>query len=71
MEHMTMRQWRLARELTVEEMARACGVHPNTYAAWEQEPGKVRVDAAVKIAEALGTSVDSIFFNDGATKCCE
>lgn len=67
MEHMTMRQWRLARELTIEDMAKACDVHPNTYAAWEQDPGKVRVEAAFKIAQALGTTVDAIFFSHEAT----
>lgn len=69
MEHMTLRQWRLVKELTIEDMAAACEVHPNTYAAWEKNPGKISVDMAVKIAHFLGTSVDAIFFNCDATKC--
>ena len=69
MEYLTLRQWRLARELTIDEMAAACGVHPNTYRAWEEHPEKVSVGKAVMIAEALGASVDAIFFSHSATKC--
>lgn len=68
---LTMRQWRLARELTINDMAKACKVHPNTYAAWEKEPGKVKVDDAFRIASALGVTIDDIFFNVDTTKCCK
>ena len=62
MEKLTLRQWRLAKELTIEDMAAACDVHPNTYAAWEKAPGKITVDNAIKIAKFFGVSVDAIFF---------
>ena len=66
---MTVRQWRLAKEITIGEMADACGVHYNTYAKWEEEPGKISIDAAKKIANALGESVNTIFFGDDSTNC--
>ena len=62
MENMTLKQWRRVKDLTIEEMAKACGVHPNTYAAWERNPDKVRIGDAVKVASILGVDVDAIFF---------
>ena len=58
----TLRQWRLAREKTVVEMAEICGVHPNTYAAWEKDPESISIGAARKIAEALDVNLDVLFF---------
>lgn len=66
---LTVKQWRLAKEITIAEMAEACGVHYNTYAKWEEDPGKISIDAAKKIANALGESVDAIFFSENSTKC--
>lgn len=66
---LTVKQWRLAKEITIAEMAEACGVHYNTYAKWEEDPGKISIDAAKKIAKALGESVDAIFFSENSTKC--
>lgn len=65
----TVKQWRLAKEITIGEMAEACGVHYNTYAKWEEDPGKISIDSALKIANALGESVDTIFFGKNSTKC--
>lgn len=66
-----MRQWRLAKELTINDMAEACGVHPNTYALWEKNPESVKVKDALKIAEVFGVPVDEIFFKSDATKYSE
>lgn len=66
---LTMKQWRLAKELSQEEMAAKCGVHRNTYASWEENPNNVSVGNAKIIAKALGESVDTIFFNGDSTKC--
>lgn len=66
---LTMRGWRMAKELSQEEMARKCGVHRNTYASWEENPDSVSVGNAKIIANALGESVNVIFFNDDSTKC--
>lgn len=66
---LTMKQWRLAKELSQEEMASKCNVHRNTYAAWEDNPDMVSVGNAKVIAQALGESVNTIFFNEDTTKC--
>ncbi|WP_207656866.1 helix-turn-helix transcriptional regulator [Clostridium sp. chh4-2] len=65
---LTMRQWRLAKELSQEDMAIKCGVHRNTYASWEENPDNVSVGNAKIIAKALGESVEIIFFNEESTK---
>ena len=60
---LTMKQWRLARELTQNQMADKCGVHRNTYASWEEKPENVSVKNAQIIANALDVTVEDIFFN--------
>lgn len=62
MDNMTVRAWRLAKEITQEQMAECCEVHVNTYMAWEKEPEKIPIGKAVKIAERLGVSIDRIIF---------
>ena len=59
---LTMKQWRLAKGISQEQMASECGVHRNTYASWEDNPEDVSVKNAKIIAKALGESVNSIFF---------
>ena len=59
---MTMKEWRRAKGISQEEMANVCGVHVNTYRAWEEKPESIKFTAAVKIAERLGVSLDDIFF---------
>ena len=66
---LTMKQWRLAKELSQEEMASKCNVHRNTYASWEENPDMVSVGNAKIIAKALGESVNTIFFNEESTNC--
>lgn len=53
--------------MTIEQMAKACNVSTNTYSEWEKNPGKVKVNNALKIAETLGVSVNEIFFNQETT----
>ncbi len=59
---LTMKQWRLAKGISQEVMAKRCGVHRNTYAAWEDNPDNVSIKHAKLIASALNESVDVIFF---------
>lgn len=66
---LTMKQWRLAKELSQEEMAAKCNVHRNTYASWEGNPDNVSVKNAKIIARALGESVNTVFFTDESTNC--
>lgn len=60
---LSLKQWRLAKEISQAEMADKCGVHRNTYASWEEHPEEISVKNAVIIANALQESVDKIFFN--------
>lgn len=60
---LTVKQWRLAKEISQEQMAEKCGVHRNTYAAWEERPEDISIKNAKIIANALGESVDRIFFD--------
>lgn len=65
---LTVKQWRLAKGLSQEDMAKKCNVHRNTYATWEDNPDSISVGNAKIIAEALGESVNIIFFADESTK---
>lgn len=69
MENLNIRQVRLAKEITIEQMADALGVHPNTYANWEKNPLSITIGNAFKIANILSVSVDSIFLACDSTKC--
>lgn len=61
---LSMKQWRLAKEISQEDMAKMCGVHRNTYASWEENPENISVKNAKTIARALGESVNTIFFDE-------
>ncbi len=67
MSNLSLRQWRLAKEITVDKMAEIIGVHPNTYRNWEDEPEKISVSFALKISDALGESIDTIFLHRNST----
>lgn len=60
---LTLRQWRKAREITQEQMAKALNVHINTYQNWEKDPGRISVTNVMKIAEVLKVSINDIIFN--------
>ena len=59
----TVKQWRMAKGISQEQMANVCGVHRSTYAEWEEKPENISVKNAVKISRALGESVDAVFFS--------
>ena len=59
---LTLRQWRLAKEISQESMAERLQVHVNTYQKWEKEPGKIGIDKAKKIIDILGVNIDEISF---------
>lgn len=52
--------WRRARGVSQETMADVCGVHINTYRRWEENPGEMRYDKALKVVEFLRISLDDI-----------
>lgn len=62
MEKMTIKQHRILKGITQEEMAKRVGIHVNTYANYEREPDKMSVGHAKRIAAALGVSPNDIFF---------
>jgi transcriptional regulator with XRE-family HTH domain len=66
---LSLKQWRLAKEISQEEMATRCGVHRNTYASWEENPDNISVGNAKIISNALCESVNTIFFTQESTKC--
>lgn len=61
-EKLTLKQRRLINDFTQEEMANKIGVHINTYRNWEEEPSKISIEKAKKIASALNISINEIFF---------
>ena len=58
----TVRAWRRAKEISQYDMAEMLGVHVNTYQNWENEPDKISIGNAKKIAEIFGLSLDDILF---------
>lgn len=59
---LTLKEWRRARGISQEEMADLCGVHPNTYRSWEENPENIKLAAAMKIADRLGIAVEDLIF---------
>lgn len=59
---LTVRQWRKAKELSVSKMAELLGIHANTYTSWEENPSKISIGYAFKIASILSVSIDDIDF---------
>lgn len=59
---MTLRAWRRARDITQEEMAEHCGVHPNTYRYWEEHTEAIKLSYAKMIAERLKVDIKDIDF---------
>lgn len=59
---LTLREWRRAKEISQEQLAETCGVHVNTYRAWEEKPSEIKLSAAQKIIERLGVTLDDIIF---------
>ena len=63
-EKLTVKQHRLIREISQEEMAEKVGVHVQTYRAWEENPEKISIAKAKKIATAFGISINDIYFSN-------
>lgn len=65
---LTLKEWRRAKNISQEEMASVCGVHINTYRAWEENPEEIKLSKAVLISERIGVSLSDIFFVPDTTK---
>lgn len=68
METLTLREWRMAKEISQKAMADICGIHVNTYMKWEKNPKVIPISKAYKMALALGVSMDQILFDVNSTK---
>lgn len=64
MEKLSIKQLRMVRGLTQEQMAERVGVHRNTYASLEENPEKISIGLAKRIAAALEVSPNGIFFEN-------
>lgn len=60
-EKLTLRQWRLAREISIDKMAELLGIHPNTYRQWEAAPDQIAIGRAQQISEILRVPLADIF----------
>ena len=69
METLTLREWRLAKEISQKAMADILGIHVNTYMKWEENPKRIPISKAYKIAVTLGVRMDQILFDRNSTKC--
>ena len=67
-ERLTLMEWRRARKVSQEKMADLCGVHVNTYRIWENSPGQLRINQALKIADFLKISLDDIILSANTTE---
>lgn len=65
---LSLKEWRKAKEITIADMASQLDIHPNTYQAWEANPGKISIDNGIKIAAYIGVPFDDISFAVESTK---
>jgi len=63
MEKITLKQARLLREKTQENLAEYLGIHVQTYRKIEENPNEATIGQAKKIAKFLGFEYDIIFFD--------
>ena len=59
---LTLKQTRLVKGKTQEEMAEKLGVHVQTYRKLEENPDGATISQAKVISSFLGVSYDDIFF---------
>lgn len=59
---LTIREWRLMREISQEAIAEKIGVHRGTYVKWEKHNEFITIDKAYKLAELFGCTLDDIKF---------
>ena len=64
---LTLGAWRRARGISQDEMAKLCGVSVITYRKWEQDPGSIKIDSAILIADKLQISLDDIILQSSTT----
>lgn len=60
---LTMRYLRLQKDMTIQTMASKTGLNASSLSAWESGRSEPRASELMKIADALGTSVDVLVGN--------
>ena len=58
---MTLKEIRLKKGITQVELAKHVGISPQTISHYETGRAKPSLDVAVKLAKALGVSVEEIY----------
>ncbi|MHA2689933.1 helix-turn-helix domain-containing protein [Vibrio harveyi] len=56
-----IKRWRIKRNFTIEQMAESMGVSTVTYSKWENGKTSPKAEQIPKLAEKLGTSINSLF----------
>jgi transcriptional regulator with XRE-family HTH domain len=64
---LSLKAWRRARGVTQAEMAKLCEVAIPTYQKWEKNPGSIRIDNAIRIADKLQISLDDLILHSDTT----
>lgn len=59
---LTLKEWRRAKEISLEKMAGLIGVSMNTYIRWEREPKKMPIEKAFDCAKVLEVDFNDIIF---------
>lgn len=59
---LSLKQWRLIKAKTQEEMAERLGMHVQTYRRLEENPDEVTIKQAKIISDFFGVSYNDIFF---------
>lgn len=68
---LSLKQWRLAKEVSQEAMAKALGISKPTYQRWEANPDLMPLGTAKAAASYLDVPMDNIsFFDNEAIKHC-
>jgi len=66
----TVKQHRLIKGMTQENVSEKLGVHVNTYASWEKDPERISIATSKMLAAIFNVSVDDIIFLPyDSTKC--
>lgn len=63
-------EWRRAKGIPQRVIAKALNISLPTYLKLEKEPGKMKIEQAVKVAEILGVNFEDILFLPSQTTKC-
>lgn len=64
---MTVRQARMFRDLSQQQVADALNVNVDTYRRIERNPQKATIEMAIKFCSVVNMKMDDIFFGNNST----